>query len=152
MGERTLETLVGAVVLAVATGFLVFAYDRADVSGGGGYELSADFTNVGGLRPGADVRLAGIKVGAVTGLELDTEFYLARVTMSIDPEVTLTDDTFAAVAADGLLGGRHIALTPGGAGDRVPDGGRLYNTQPAVDLIDILSRAVFAGGAASAAP
>src|SRR3546814_6983823 len=73
MHRNLIETLLGAVVLGVAGLFLLFAYDSADLGSGGGYEVHADFTTIGSLKVGSDVRLAGIKVGTVVGQELDQE-------------------------------------------------------------------------------
>lgn len=146
MGSKTLETLIGAVVVAVAVIFFVFAYGKADVGRVSGITVTADFATVGGLKPGADVRLAGIKVGTVTGLALgEAPFYGAVATLNLREGLDLPDDSSAAIASEGLMGGNYVQLSPGGSPDVLTDGGRIEYTQPAVDLMDMISRAMFGG-------
>ena len=144
MGTKTLETLVGAAILVVAAAFFAFAYDTADVAHVEGYAVRAEFNSVGGLETGDDVRIAGIKVGTVTALKLDPEWYVASVTMTIDPDISLSEDAFVAIASESLLGGSYVSIQPGG-GDEAGEGHVFTRTQGAVDLMDILSRGLFGG-------
>lgn len=144
MGAKSLETLVGAAVLLVAVAFFIFAYTKADVADVSGYSVYAEFSNVGSLKTGDDVKIAGIKVGTVTTMELDPDWYVAKVRMSISPGVALTSDTFVSIASASLLGGNYIALQPGG-GPPAEDGYVFDRTQGAVDLMDMISRALFGG-------
>jgi len=146
MRRSLIETLMGAVVLGVAGLFLVFAYTTADLGRGGGYEVFADFSTVGGLRVGGDVRMSGIKIGSVVRQELDPETFLARVTLSVDASLKLPVDTSASISSEGLLGGNFIDLVPGGADETLPPGGRIQYTQDAVDLMQMLGRFIFSGG------
>jgi len=146
MGSKTLETLIGAVVIAVAVIFFFFAYNKADVARVEGITVTADFSTVGALKPGADVRMAGIKVGTVTRLALgEAPFYGAVATLNLRQGLDLPDDSSAAIASEGLLGGNYVQLSPGGSPDTLQDGGQIEYTQPAVDLMDIISRAMFGG-------
>ena len=146
MGSKTLETLIGAAVIAVAVIFFVFAYGKADVGRVDGISVTADFATVGGLKPGADVRLSGIKVGTVTRLALgEPPFFGAVVTLNLREDLQLPDDSSAAIASEGLLGGNYVQISPGGSPDVIADGGRIEYTQPAVDLMDLISRAMFGG-------
>ena len=145
MTRNIVETLIGASVLAVAAGFFAYAYSRADMGSADGYPVHARFSAVGGLTPGADVRISGIRVGAVETMELDAETYAARVTMHIRDDVALTADTTAAIKAEGLLGGAYVALEPGGDIDTIPSGGEILFAQAAPDLVDLMSRMVFSG-------
>jgi hypothetical protein len=86
-GERTAETLVGAAVLGAATLFLTYALGVGGIGGGGGYQVTARFGQVGGLTPGADVRLAGVKVGTVEAITLDPQTYLAVAEISMNRDV-----------------------------------------------------------------
>ena len=89
MSRSLVETLLGAVVLAVAIGFLVFAYNKSGVATTGGYEVSAAFNRVDGITNGSDVRIGGIKVGTVVDRELEPETFRAVLRMSIDETVAL---------------------------------------------------------------
>lgn len=150
MHRNLIETLLGAVVLGVAGLFLLFAYNTADIGGGSGYEVHADFTTVGALKVGADVRMAGIKVGTVVRQELDPESFLARVTLSVDPSLKLPSDTSASISSEGLLGGNFVDLAPGGASETLKAGGRIQYTQDAVDMMQLLSKFIFSAGQAGA--
>ncbi|MDA0220534.1 MAG: outer membrane lipid asymmetry maintenance protein MlaD [Proteobacteria bacterium] len=146
MGSKTLETLIGAVVIAVAVIFFFFAYDKADVARVEGITVTADFSTVGSLKPGADVRLAGIKVGTVTRLSLgEAPFYGAIATLNLRQGLDLPDDSSASIASESLLGGNYVQISPGGSSDALQDGGQIEYTQPAVDLMDMISRAMFGG-------
>ncbi len=139
------ETVVGGAVIAIAAAFLLYAVSATSsgVSGSGGYSLSAEFDNVEGVNVGTDVRLAGIKVGTVTGQTLNPDSYQARLNLSIDSSVTLTEDTTAKITSEGLLGGRFVALEPGGADTKLTDGGVISYTQGAVDIWSLISSAMF---------
>ena len=134
MGKTLFETLMGAVVLAVAVLFFVFAYTRSDVATVEGYEVVAKFTSVAGLHVGDDMRISGIKIGSVIGQELDPVMYRAIVRMSIDPAIELPEDTIAAVYSESLLGGKYMALDPGGAEELIGPGGEIKMTQSAINL------------------
>jgi len=139
--DQWAETLVGAAVLAVAAGFLVYALGYAGGVGvRSGYELTARFGEAGALAPGADVRVAGVKVGAVTRIELDPQTFLARATLAVEPGVQLPADSTARITSDGLLGGSHVAIVPGGAIENLSPGAEFQNTQGAVDLFGLIGR------------
>lgn len=140
------ETLVGAAVVALALGFLVYASKTAGIGGGGsgGYTVIAEFDNAEGINVGTDVRLAGIKIGTVTGQNLNPENYMARIEMSLDPTIQLSDDTAAKVTSEGLLGGKFIALEPGGSDTKLAQGSVLTLTQGAVDIWSLISQTMFA--------
>jgi phospholipid/cholesterol/gamma-HCH transport system substrate-binding protein len=147
MRRNLIETLMGAVVLAVAVLFVVFAYNTADLGGGSGqYPLYAEFNRVGSLKPGSDVRMSGIKIGTVTSQQLDTETYLAKVTFGIRDGISLPADSSASVASEGLLGGNFLDLTPGGAEDMLKPGDRVQYTQDAIDIIQLLGKFIFSAG------
>ena len=138
--EEAAETLVGAVVALVAVGFLVFAVARAGESeGGGGYKLTAAFDRVDGVAVGSDVRMSGVKVGAVQAVALDPQDYRAKLTVAIDPNVKVPTDSVARIASDGLLGGAYVSIEPGGSADMLPVGGQFENTQGSVDLITLFA-------------
>jgi len=147
MKNTTVETAIGALVILIAAGFFAFAYTTSGKSSAsGGYHLTAEFDNVAGVNTGTDVRLAGIKVGTVVSQALNPDNYLAVITMTIDPKVKLTDDTTAKVTSEGLLGANFIALDPGGSETILADGGKITNTQGAVDIWSLISTAMFDKG------
>ena len=146
MGSKAVETLIGAVVIAVAVAFFVFAYSKADIGGTSGYHVFASFNAVGGLKPGADVRVSGIKVGQVVAMRLDQEnYYVAKVMMTIEPGISLPLDTSASIASEGLLGGNYVALQPGAETEMLKPGDEVAYVQDAVDLMDVISRQMFGG-------
>ena len=114
MSRNVIETVMGAVVLAVAAFFLFFAYGSADLRAVDGYEVIARFDRIDGLEPGANVAISGVRVGRVISTQLDPTTYLAEVHMSIASDVELPIDTIATVASESLLGGRFMSLDPGG--------------------------------------
>ena len=144
MNNSTVETLIGAVVIAIAVGFLAFAYNSSGMrQKGSGYVISAEFDNIEGVNVGTDIRMAGIKVGTVTAETLNPANYQAVVSMSIDPALKLTDDTSAKVTSEGLLGSKFISLEPGGSDAKLADGGVITYTQGAVDIWSLISQAMF---------
>jgi phospholipid/cholesterol/gamma-HCH transport system substrate-binding protein len=143
MGSKAIESIMGAVVLLVAAIFLVFALRHARPSVPTGYGVAAHFSSVGGLEVGSDVRINGIKVGAVTAERLDATSYQAVVDMVIDPKIQLPADTVASVASDGLLGGKHVRLEPGKAKTFVPPGGVVGNTRDYRSLEELVGEIIF---------
>lgn len=137
--ERWGETILGAIVAAVAIGFFAFAAAQAGQTGASdGYDLQARFQRIDGIDVGSDVRISGVKVGVVRAIGLDRETYLALVTMAIDDNVRVPDDSSVRVASDGLLGGAYLAIEPGSM-EPIPAGGEILNTQGAVDLMTLFS-------------
>lgn len=148
MANNAAEALIGAAVLAAAGGFLVYAAQTADlgVSGGDRYELTAAFRKAEGLTVGGDVRVAGVKVGAITDLTLDAATYRAVATLSIDRGIKLPEDSDAAIAVEGLLGGAYVAVTPGGSEFMLEPGDEIAYTQGSVNLLDLVGKAISGGG------
>jgi phospholipid/cholesterol/gamma-HCH transport system substrate-binding protein len=145
MKTSAIETLVGAIIIAAAIGFFTYAYTTAGLGSGsaGGYRVSAEFDNASGIAVGTDVRIAGIKVGTVTGQSLNPKSFQARIDMTLSPTVNLADDTSAKISSEGLLGANFIALEPGGADEKLKDGSVISYTQGAVDLWSLISQAMF---------
>ncbi len=146
MSGNVVETLIGAVVLVVAGFFLYFSYDKADVGMVEGYSLTAKFDKVDGVKVGSDVMLAGIKVGTVTDESLDTKEYLAVLQLSLASGVQLPDDSAIKIASDGLLGGKYLSIDPGGSEDYLEAGDEIRFTQGAVDLTELIGKAIYSGG------
>ena len=139
MASNASETLIGAAVLAVAGGFLVYAANTADVSlGGQGYELVADFRKAEGLDIGAEVQISGVKIGSVTSVELNQKNFFASVNMSIRDGVTIPEDSVAKIVSEGLLGGNFIAVDPGNSDFMLEPGAAFEHTQGSINLIDLV--------------
>ena len=143
MRGNVIETVMGAVVILVAGLFLVFAYKTSQLRAVSGYEISADFSRVDGIRQGSDVRIGGIKIGSVTAEELDPKTFLALVRMSIDPKVKLPDDTVAEIISAGLLGDKYMSLVPGGSDAVIPPGGKIKYTQSSISLESLIGQTIF---------
>ena len=143
MHRNTLETVMGAIVLLAAVGFVALAYEAADVKGNGGYELAAEFGSTGGLSVGDDVRISGIKVGQITAQQLDSITHVAKVSMAIDPTIKIPSDSSARITAASLLGGNYLELMPGAATDTLVAGAVIYDTRDPISLSDLLGKAVF---------
>jgi phospholipid/cholesterol/gamma-HCH transport system substrate-binding protein len=141
-GEALAETTMGAVVIAAAAAFLVYALSNAGAMGGSGYTVMARFGQVGSLAPGADVRVAGVKVGSVTKVELDPKTYLARTSLTLNSDVKLPADSTIKITSDGLLGGQHLAIAPGSSTEDLKPGGEFENVQGAVDLFGLIGQVI----------
>lgn len=148
MGRNIIETVMGAAVVAVAILFVVLAYSSASVSAVNGYEVDARFNRVDGLNVGSDVRLGGIKIGAVADLSLDTATYQAVATLGIISDVALPADSSARILNEGLLGGTYIDIQVGGDDEMIAPGGRFEYTQDPINLVDLLGRFVFSAAEA----
>src|SRR5690606_582533 len=151
MSSNIVETVIGAVVLAFAAIFLVFAYRTADVgTSGGGVNLTASFDSVDGLTCGSDVRRSGIKVGTVTAQSLDPKSYRAILRISLNEDIELPDDSSAKITSSGLLGSNYLLLTPGGSDDMLKDGDSISYTQGAVNIQDLIAQAIFSSSSGGA--
>jgi|SRR5665213_2092244 phospholipid/cholesterol/gamma-HCH transport system substrate-binding protein len=144
--NNTVETLIGAIVIAIAAVFLFYAYTTTGSAGVSGYDVKARFSSVDGISPGTDVRLHGIKVGTVSSLTLDPRTYLAIADLSIHNDVKLPDDSSVKITSSGFLGSSYLAIQPGGSEKMVATGGELTNTQGSVDVMGLIGRAVMGGG------
>jgi phospholipid/cholesterol/gamma-HCH transport system substrate-binding protein len=138
MKRATAEAMVGLFVLAgvVAFGYLAIRLGKLEV-GGRGYPVRAVFGSVEGLAEGASVEIAGVEVGRVRRMRLES--YRALVVMSIDPKVRLQDDAIASVRTKGLVGEKFIAITPGASERIVAPGGTLHDTEDAVNVEQLVA-------------
>ena len=144
MRNNLVETLMGAIVLVIASSFLYFAFSHSGVSTNGGKVYIAKFDKIDGLSVGSDVKISGIKVGTIVDQYLDTETFYAVVRISIDPKIKLTESTFAKITSEGMLGGNYLVLDPGSEDDIIlEEGDEIPNTQGSVDLLNLLDK--FAG-------
>lgn len=141
--RNMVESIMGFVVLVVAGLFVYLAYTTARIQTKDGYELSAAFFKVGGLKAGSDVRINGIKVGTVSSLDLDPETFEAVVRLTISGGLNLPTDTVAGISSEGILGGKYVSLTPGGEATVIVSGGRLQKVQNFRSLEDQVGEIIF---------
>jgi len=149
MAETFTEVLAGGAVLAAAVGFLIYAGQGSIGPSSGSYELRASFQSVEGITVGTDVRLAGVKIGTVTGLDLNPQTFYADATFTLQDKVQLPSDSAALISSEGLLGGNFVEIRPGGMPDNLVAGAEIEDTQGSVSLIGLLMK--FVGSSAEKA-
>lgn len=146
MTHSAAEVAVGGAVLAAALAFGAYTIQSTGFAiGSQGYELSASFRSVEGIGVGTDVRLAGVKVGTVTGVDLNPETYRVDTTVVMNDDVLVPDDSVIAIASEGLLGGSFVEISPGGSLFYYDAGEEILDTQGAVSLLTLLLRYVGGG-------
>ena len=146
MERTTLDLWVGAFVVAGIGALVVLAMKVGNLSTynvSESYQLQAYFSNIGGLKPKASIKSAGVLVGRVTEINLDTERYEAKVVMSIDKRYQFPKDTFANILTSGLLGEQYIGLAPGGDSEMLKAGEIIKKTQSAVVLEDLIGKFLY---------
>lgn len=145
MSNHTTEVIVGAGVLAAALGFVIYAGQISGYSAGGQtYPLEASFRSLEGVSVGTDVRLAGVKIGTVTDVELNPETFRADTTVALNSGVDIPDDSAVIISSEGLLGGNFVEIVPGGSPFYYEPGDSIEDTQGAVSLVSLLLK--FVGG------
>jgi len=137
------EVLTGAAVLLVAGGFLAFAVAHSGRSTAAGYTLNATFDHIDGLNPGADVRIAGVKVGSVLDMRVDPKTFLAIVRLNVRNDIRLPKDTSAEITSESLLAGKFLNLSPGGDATDIPKDGTISITQSSISLEQLLGKFIF---------
>lgn len=146
MERTTLDLWVGMFVVAGVGALVLLAMKVGNLSTynvSESYQLQAYFDNIGGLKPQASIKSAGVLVGRVTEVKLDTESYKARVTMNIDKRYQFPKDTFANILTSGLLGEQYIGLMPGGDTETLKNGETLKKTQSAMILEDLIGKFIY---------
>ena len=145
-----LEFAVGAFLVLALASLLVLAIASTNKKFGFGsssYELTANFTNLGQLRPQAPVKIGGVVIGQVSAIELNPTTFESVVTLSINNQFNeLPADTSAGIFTSGLLGENYIGLSPGGDPEVLKPGEQIAFTQPAVDLLQLVGKYMCSGG------
>ena len=142
MKKAGIETIVG---IFVVVGILCLAYlsiklGKMELLGGNYYDLSADFSSVSGLKAGASVEIAGVEIGRVDRIELDpSRGYTARVFLRVRTGVKMTDDSIASIRTRGIIGDKFVLIKPGGSEKLLAVGGKIRETESAVDLEQLIS-------------
>ncbi len=151
MRREIMEIAAGIVVLIIAAAAVGLAFSSSGVESVAGYEIEAEFDNVGGVNLGTEVRLSGVKVGTVVGKQLAEKGDLALLTLSIGADYRIPEDSRVRILPEGLLGSSYVQLEPGGAlEDMAPGTFVSYDrTQGAINVVDLLSRFVVQGAEAA---
>jgi len=144
MKQEKLEIIVGIFVLLIALAFFMFAYNLSNLASvNNGYSVVAKFQNIDGITKGADIKLAGVKIGSVDSLSLEDDTYYASIVLYIDEKIKIPDDSRAIVSTSGLLGGKYIMINPGGSDVNLADGGKIKFTQSALNIEDLISKLMY---------
>jgi len=143
MKKFDFELTVGLFIIAgiICLGYLSIKLGKMEMIRGNGYDTYALFSNTGGIRTGSPIVIAGVDVGRVKSIFLDN--YQARVVLHFTENVKIQEDAIASIKTKGLIGERYIEITPGGSEKIIEPGGRIRETQPAVDLEELISKYAF---------
>jgi phospholipid/cholesterol/gamma-HCH transport system substrate-binding protein len=143
MRKFDIELTVGLFLIAgiICLGYLSIKLGRMEVLGGEGYNIYGLFSNSGGLKKGSSVMIAGVEVGRIKNISLDD--YQARVVMNIAQAIKVQEDAIASIKTRGLIGEKYVEITPGASEKMIPPGGRIRETQPPIDIEELISKYVF---------
>jgi phospholipid/cholesterol/gamma-HCH transport system substrate-binding protein len=143
MKKFDLELAVGLFIIAgiLCLGYLSVKLGKVEIGGKKGYEIYGVFSNIGGLKVGSSVEIAGVNVGRVTSVSLDD--YQAHVVLNLPKDLKIQEDAIASVKTRGLIGEKYIEITPGGSEQIIKPGTRIQDTQPAIDMEDLIAKYVF---------
>lgn len=146
MKKYGMEFYVGVFVLIglACLAYMTVKLGKMEVFGNDGYTLTARFTSVSGLKSGASIEISGVPVGKVTGITLNNG-YQAVVSLQINKEVQLSDDSIASVKTSGLIGDKYISISCGGSETLLANGDELTETESAIDIEALISKYVFGG-------
>jgi phospholipid/cholesterol/gamma-HCH transport system substrate-binding protein len=145
MKKYSLETIVGIFVFIglICVGYLTIKLGKMELIGSNNYILSARFNSVSGLKTDSSVEMAGVEIGRVSEIGLDSERQTALVTLKIHKNVQITDDAIASIKTSGLIGDKFINITPGGSDIILQPGETITETESAIDLEELISQYVF---------
>jgi len=147
MQKSMIELTVGVFMII---GLASFSYLAVTVGGvdwfnDESYRLQARFNSIAGLKEGATVEIAGVKVGKVEKINLDNGEFEAIVELSMNKDVKLQDDSIASIRTAGIIGDRYVNIKPGGSDDTIEPGGSIIETESAISLEELISKYIFEG-------
>ena len=145
MKKYALETTVGIFLVfgLLCIGYMTVKLGHVSLLGDNAYSLFARFTTVSGLRVGSPVNMLGIGIGRVGRLTMDQKDQKAVVEIRIQKGIKVYDDAIASIKTEGLIGDMFLSIVPGGSGKLLGPGGTITETQPAVDLVDLVGKYAF---------
>lgn len=114
---------------------------RLEVIGGKGYSLYAEFEKAGGIKPGAVVEIAGVEVGRIKSIRLVD--YQALIEFTVDKDIEIQEDAIASIKTKGLIGEKYLQITPGESDKILSNGGKIRETESAIDIDEIIAKYVF---------
>ena len=145
MKKYAMETTVGIFLVfgLLCIGYMTVKLGHVSLLGDNTYSLFARFTTVSGLRAGSPVDMLGIEVGRVGRLTMDQKDQKAVVEIKIQRDIKVYDDAIVSIKTEGLIGDMFLSIDPGGAGKLLGPGGTITETQPAVDIVDLIGKYAF---------
>jgi phospholipid/cholesterol/gamma-HCH transport system substrate-binding protein len=145
MKKSSIETSVGIFMFIgiICVGYLTIHLGKMNLIRSDHYQLRARFQSVSGLKVGSTVEMAGVQIGDVETISLDSKKKLAIVTLNIKKNIKLEDDSIASVKTAGLIGDKYIMISPGGSDVILKPGETIIETESAVDLEDLISKYLF---------
>ena len=140
-----METTVGIFVFIglICVGYLTIKLGKMEVIGSNNYVLYARFNSVSGLRVDSSVEIAGVQIGRVSNISLDSKRDMALVELKIQKGIQISDDSIASIKTSGLIGDKFVKITPGGSDDILKPGGTITDTESAIDIEDLISKYIF---------
>ena len=143
MNKINVETGVGLFIIAglICLAYLSVKLGDVNLTGTKDYVVKARFSNIGGLKEGSDVEIAGVKIGKVSKISLDN--YQASVDMLIAPDVKIQEDSIASIRTQGIIGDNYIKISPGGASEYIKANGLMTETESSIDIESLISKYIF---------
>jgi len=145
MKKYSMETTVGIflVICLLSVAYLTLKLGDVSFIGDKSYQLFAKFTSVSGLKAGSPVEMLGIDIGRVAGFTMDQKNQVAVVELRIGNDVKIYDDAIASIKSYGLLGDKFVNIDAGGGSDLLDPGGTIAETEPPVDILELISKYAF---------
>ena len=143
MKKITVETMVGIFMIAglICLAYISVKLGEVSLFGTSDYVVKARFANISGLKEGAEVDIAGVKVGKVSKISLNN--YEALVELLIHPDIKIQEDSIASIRTQGIIGDKYIKISPGGSEEYVKPNGQIPETESAIELEELISKYIF---------
>ncbi len=140
MERGRIEFVVGVFVLIglLCLGYLAIKLGKLELIGGDYYELHADFSSTSGLKSGAPIEIAGVQVGRIKSIRLNSD--RAAVVLAIQEDIEVFNDAIASIKTRGIIGEKFMELSPGGGGEQLHNGGSIQDTESGIDLEQVISQ------------
>ena len=150
MTDRKRDFYVGifVIVTLICTGYLFLVVGDFSRFFKDRYTVHGYFSSVSGLKEGASVNLAGVPVGHVSGISIDTVNLVAKVTMEIDSHIEVSEDSIASIRTEGIIGEKYIEILPGGSDKMLSQGDEIENTESSLDIESLIKKFIFSNDAA----